>query len=211
MDRQKNSLLRHLLCLALLLCMAALVIATGTTYARYRTDAEAEILFEVKTPSQIIIGTVLTYAEGNEEFDPSGIPEEWKTEGNTATLEIAVSNGSSGNGIKDQEIRFRLIGGLGLSVGEGTAEVTLKITEDGSEKIFYAEAEKILENTALHFEHGDGWVFTFFDENGKEFSRILEGGKSSYIKMSIIVDTTEIDKENLNLMIEPQFIAETID
>ena len=209
MDRQKNSLLRHLLCLALLLCMAALVIATGTTYARYRTDAEAEILFEVKTPSQIIIGTVLTDAEGNEEFDPSGILK-WKTEGNTATLEIAVSNGSSGNGVKDQEIKLRLIGGLGLSVGEGTAEVTLKITEDGSEKIFYAEAEKILENTALHFEHGDGWVFTFFEENGKEFSRILEGGKSSYIKMSIIVDTTEIDKD-LHLMIEPQFIAETID
>ena len=209
MDRQKNSLLRHLLCLALLLCMAALVIATGTTYARYRTDAEAEILFEVKTPSQIVIGTVLTDAEGNEEFDLNGIPG-WKTEGNTATFEIAVSNGSSGNGVKDQEIRFRLIGGLGLSVGEGTAEVTLKITEDGSEKIFYAEAEKILENTALHFEHGDGWVFTFFEENGKEFSRILEGGKSSYIKMSIIVDTTEIDKD-LHLMIEPQFIAETID
>lgn len=209
MDRQKNSLLRHLLCLALLLCMAALVIATGTTYARYRTDAEAEIIFEVKTPSQIVIGTVLTDAEGNEEFDPNGIPG-WKTEGNTATLEIAVSNGSSGNGIKDQEIRFRLIGGLGLSVGEGTAEVTLKITEDGSEKIFYAEAEKILENTALHFEHGDGWVFTFFEENGKEFSRILEGGKTSYIKMSIIVDTTEIGKD-LHLMIEPQFVAETID
>lgn len=209
MDRQKNSLLRHLLCLALLLCMAALVIATGTTYARYRTDAEAEILFEVKTPSQIVIGTVLTDAEGNEEFYPNGI-QGWKTEGNTATLEIAVSNGSSGNSVKDQEIRFRLIGGLGFSVGEGTAEVTLKITEDGSEKIFYAEAEKILENTALHFEHGDGWVFTFFDENGKEFSRILEGGKSSYIKMSIIVDTTEIGKEN-PLLIEPQFVAETID
>ena len=209
MDRQKNSLLRHLLCLALLLCMAALVIATGTTYARYRTDAEAEILFEVKTPSQIVIGTVLTDAEGNEEFDLNGILG-WKTEGNTATFEIAVSNGSSGNGVKDQEIRFRLIGGLGFSVGEGTAEVTLKITEDGSEKIFYAEAEKILENTALHFEHGDGWVFTFFEENGKEFSRILEGGKSSYIKMSIIVDTTEIDKEN-PLLIEPQFVAETID
>lgn len=209
MDRQKNSLLRHLLCLALLLCMAALVIATGTTYARYRTDAEAEILFEVKTPSQIVIGTVLTDAEGNEEFYPNGILG-WKTEGNTATFEIAVSNGSSGNGVKDQEIRFRLIGGLGFSVGEGTAEVTLKITEDGSEKIFYAEAEKILENTALHFEHGDGWVFTFFEENGKEFSRILEGGKSSYIKMSIIVDTTEIDKEN-PLLIEPQFVAETID
>ena len=208
MDRQKNSLLRHLLCLALLLCMAALVIATGTTYARYRTDAEAEILFEVKTPSQIVIGTVLTDAEGNEEFYPNGIPG-WKTEGNTATFEIAVSNGSSGNGVKDQEIRFRLIGGLGFSVGEGTAEVTLKITEDGSEKIFYAEAEKILENTALHFEHGDGWVFTFFEETGKEFSRILEGGKSSYIKMSIIVDTTEIDKEN-PLLIEPQFVAETI-
>ncbi|MBQ5322286.1 MAG: hypothetical protein J6J07_02460 [Oscillospiraceae bacterium] len=189
--------------------MAALVIATGTTYARYRTDAEAEILFEVKTPSQIIIGTVLTNAEGNEEFDPNGILG-WKTEGNTATLEIAVSNGSSGNSVKDQEIRFRLIGGLGLSVGEGTAEVTLKITEDGSEKIFYAEAEKILENTALHFEHGDGWVFTFFDENGKEFSRILEGGKTSYIKMSIIVDTTEIGKEIQDLL-EPQFVAETID
>lgn len=210
MNRQKNSSLRHLLCLALLLCMAFAVIATGTAYARYRTDAKAELLFTIRKPAELVIGTVIN-VDGNEEFDPSGIPEEWKTEGNTATLEIAVSNGSSGNGIKDQEIRFRLIGGLGLSVGEGTAEVTLKITEDGSEKIFYSEAEKILENTALHFEHGDGWVFTFFDENGKEFSRILEGGKSSYIKMSIIVDTTEIDKENLNLMIEPQFIAETID
>lgn len=208
MDRQKNSLLRHLLCLALLLCMAALVIATGTAYARYRTDAKAELLFEIRKPAELVIGTVIN-VDGNEEFNPEGI-QEWKIEGNTATLEIAVSNGSSGNSVKDQEIRFRLIGGLGLSVGEGTAEVTLKITEDGSEKIFYAEAEKILENTALHFEHGDGWVFTFFDENGKEFSRILEGGKSSYIKMSIIVDTTEIDKEN-PLLIEPQFVAETID
>ena len=90
-----------------------------------------------------------------------------------------------------------------LSRSHDNALVVLRA--DDNEK-----AEKILENTALHFEHGDGWVFTFFDENGKEFSRILEGGKTSYIKMSIIVDTTEIGKEIQDLL-EPQFVAETID
>ena len=39
---------------------------------------------------------------------------------------------------------------------------------------------------------------------------ITEGGKTSYIKMSIIVDTTEIGKEIQDLL-EPQFVAETID
>lgn len=208
MNRQKNSSLRHLLCLALLLCMAALVIATGTAYARYRTDAKAELLFEIRKPAELVIGTVIN-VDGNEEFNPEGI-QDWKIEGNTATLEIAVSNGTDSVQAKDQKVRLRLIGGIGLTVGEETAEITLETAENGSEKSFKAKSEKITENSALHFEHGDGWIFTFFEENGEEFCWIFEGGKPSYVKMSIKVDISEIDLEN-GLIIEPQFITEIID
>ena len=129
MNRQKNSSLWHLLCLALLLCMAFAVIATGTAYARYRTDAKAELLFEIRKPAELVIGTVIN-VDGNEEFNPEGI-QEWKIEGNTATLEIAVSNGTNSVQAKDQKVRLRLIGGIGLTVGEETAEIINRTKANG--------------------------------------------------------------------------------
>ncbi len=213
MDRQKNSSRWYLLCLALLLCFAFLAVATGTAYARYRTDVRENIAFKIREPLHIRTGTVAADEDGKESFDPYGEPV-WVMEDETATLSMAVSNGIPGDpekGIKadfseeDQRVRLRIIAGLGLVVEDETAEVTL-VTEDLEIK---AKAEQIIKGSSLHNEHGDGWVLIFPDEDGKEASWILEGGKLSYAKIVLKVDTEHIDMGSI--MFEPQFITEIAD
>lgn len=209
MEGKKNTSAGYLLCLALLLFAAFIVIATGTAFGRFRTDVDKDITFEIREPLGIKVGTVSD--DGN--FDPDGTHGFVVAEDNTASLEIAVSNGifletpgESDYSAYDQKIFIRVIGGNELTVGEKPAELTLFI---GDEK-FTATAERTAENTLLYYENGSCWIYTF-EENGRELFRILEGGKFSWIKLELVIDLSGTGEEPEAFLIEPQFITEKAD
>lgn len=214
MEGKKNTSAGYLLCLALLLFAAFIVIATGTAFGRFRTDVDKDITFEIREPLGIEVVTVTDDGSGNESFDPDGTHEFVVAEDNkTASLEIAVSNGTfsetpgeSDYSAYDQKIFIRVIGGNELTVGEKPAELTLFI---GDEK-FTATAERTAENTLLYYENGSCWIYTF-EENGRELFRILEGGKFSRIKLKLVIDLSGTGDEHKAFLIEPQFITEKAD
>lgn len=219
-QRKPNNSLWYSLGLAVLLCVAFLVVSTGTTLARYRAEREKEIKFQVGVPEQICLGVVRTITEeeatddlleGTVIFDPEAKPE-WGNLESTPQLTFAAANGVSETEYSqgDQRIRLRLIGTLGLWTGTETAAIYLHLpAEDGSNKVTKVQATvtQIVKDTALYHTHGDGWIYTFRDANGEELSWILPGGKLSYISMTITMEGSAPSSPSL---LKPQIIAETI-
>ena len=215
MNRWKlNKSLWFSLGLTCLLCVAFLVIASGTALARYRTEREAKITFEVREPEQISLGMVRTITKeeataqlpaGTEVFDPSGEPA-WQTVDGVPQLTLAAANGISDTEFAeyDQSIRLRLIGSLGLWTGADTAQIFL-LMEDGTK--LQATATPIVEGTAMYVSHGEGWVYSFLDAEGEELTRNLAGGKLSYTSFTVTIENTSLTD---TVLLQPMVIGEAI-
>ena len=229
MEREKkNSSLWTVLALALLLCFGIFIASTGTAFGRYKSSDKGTIVFEMDKPAEIYVGKVSVEDEDENEYFSEKATPEWISEGSKSILEFAVSNGT----LADEEImqaakfseedlivKIRLISDLGLTAGtEKTdseevipvaAKVTMTVTEmgkDGTSVTKTAFAERIIKDSTLFFKNGDGWIYSFPDDEGKEAGFELAGGKISYIKVKIEVDLSGISAEALS--IEPQIIVE---
>lgn len=213
-----NSTLWYSLGLVLLLCVAFPVLAVGTTFARYRTDADYPLVFEVKENAKVYLGNITVLSEESEsEKEEITFAEaetfSWQREGNTAALTLTVANGKTVTESEDKTIRVRLcvIGGAGLWQKDGTAEISLVLpAEEGSEEpeTITATAKTINPGTILHSEYGDGWVFTFVDENGKELFWDLKGGEFSYVTFKITANVSQIENSS---QLEYRVTAEVIE
>lgn len=197
--RKKNSSLRYLPGIALLLFAAFAVVSTGTAFARYETQINSTANFSVIEPEQFCFGTV--DEEGNfTETDELS----WKTENGVTSLCFAVSNGSDSDySERDMEINLRLIASLGLFDGSDSAGLTLSVGEEA----YASSAEEIALYSTLYYENGEGWIIRFGDEKG-EASWILEGGKHSVIEMTVTAAATDISEVSV---IRPQIIADYTD
>lgn len=215
-QRKTNNSPWYSLGLAVLLCVAFLVVATGTTLARYRAEREKGITFAVREPEQICMGTTRAISAeegtevlpaGKEVFDPDGVPQ-WETVEGVTQLSLAVANGISETEFseKDQKIRLRLIGTLGLWTETETASIYL-LSEDGSGTKIKATVTPITKGTALYNTHGEGWIYTFQDAEGEELSWTLAGGELSYISMTVIIEDASLTGD---VMLQPQVIGEVI-
>jgi len=226
MDQRKPNMIRwYSLGLAGLLCVSLLVIMTGTTFARYRDEKKRDIYFTPGVPDQIHIGTVSVVTKENDtEENPNEAtvvtgealsPEShlnWERKEDQVQLEFSVGNGLSdlNCSANDQVIRLRMIGSLGLWSGTQVPTLYLELppeVEDGQGIRVAATVRPIVKESALHFEYGDGWVFTFLDEYGEELQWELAGEELSYVNFTITIDG-EIT-ENLTLL-QPYVISEVI-
>ena len=191
--RRKNSSLWYIAALALLLCIAFFVTATGTAFARYVTKIRSDFAISVKESEKIVIGTVTIAEDGETEKFFHKEPK-WVISDSTATAVIAVANGTSQSGYsqKDQEINLRFIAGIGLLEKETDAEkIKLVITDenDPEQKIYLkAKAEALATGTALYHAHGEGWVISFIAENGEEYSEILPAGGDKFVKFTVLIE-----------------------
>lgn len=234
-QRKPNRKAWYSLALSVLLCVGILVLATGTAFARYRAERREDIGFRVRVPDQVHFGTVSTVPEETEPEDetqatdpaePTGETEppvmvevftpseqlKWETEDGVTRLEFAVANGVSEDdySARDQAVRLRVIGSLGIWNGTKTPTLSLVLPpEEGSEEevVVTATVAPFAEGTALKMTYGDGWLYTFLDEQGEELFWELPGGELSFITMTIVIEG-EVP-ENLNLL-QPQVVAEPI-
>lgn len=194
-----NKILWYFLGLSLVLLAAAMVISTGTAFARYRQEREAEITMEVKPATQIGLGVLREPTEEEVEnaggkkdlvFDSSVIPR-WEINGDTCLLRLAIANGVSESEFykSDVKVTLRLIATLGLWEGEKAADIYLRLPSEtsasGYEEVL-AAVSAIEAGTALHTTHGDGWVYEF--RNGEEEqSWILTGGEFSCVEVVLVM------------------------
>lgn len=200
--------------LALLLCVAALAAATGTTLARYQAQRSQVLNFQVRSPAQICLGvmetteqedgTTVTAFKAKENLTwEEEIPEE------VYLLNLAVANGKSDKAFSDkpQEVSFRLLCSIGMTEGTG---ISLRIPQEDGYRTVPGVAQEIVEGSSLYVTSGPGYIYTFHEQEdgtgapGKELTWTLPGGTFACIPLSVALEGKLPDYETL---IQPQIVA----
>lgn len=192
-ERHKLNKQRMYLLLSLFLCIGCLTAATGTAFARYQSEQEEKLLFEVRRPETIMLGTI----QGNE-FIPLNASQnlEWVIDQETkiASLTFAVANGTDKENysLKDQEVKLRMYGSLSLAEEGMPPELSVtyidkKLNGDEEERVVQGEISYLVEGTVLYHTYGPGFIYTFYEneENKEELSWTLSGGELSCINLKI--------------------------
>lgn len=215
-QRKPNIKAWYSLALVMLLFIGLLAVATGTTLARYRSEREKELMFRVRPPEQIHLGTVeIIEAEGEnpatEFFDPA-TRLSWVTENGVTQLKFAVANGVSetDHSTRDQKVHLRFIASVGVWNGTQTPVLSLILPLEEGEtepKTVTATVAPIVEGTALYHAHGQGWMYTFLDQNEEELFWELAGGELSYISLTVTIDEAVPGDPSL---LQPYVVAEVI-
>lgn len=197
-QRNKKHSLWYSLGLGVLLCIAVLVVSTGTAYARYRTERTKTVKFAVREREQIVLGTELhtvTSEEATDELPEGTVVLEaqenlvWEDVDGTSRLTVVIGNGTSKYQYsqRDQQVQVRLLGTLGVWDGEKPVEMKLTVEQAENTEELLAVSSSLEEGTALHYTFGDGWVYTFQSEEG-ELRWELPGGGFNTIRLSITME-----------------------
>ena len=235
MDKRKRNISQwYALGAAALLMALCMLLAVGTTLARYRTDDQKTIIFEPREPVSVTLGRMKMNEETETlEFDSTAAIG-WETQGDgSALLNFVVSNQEQQE--EPLEVRVRLLGSLHAWSGEesailGETEATTAATgettepvlpggtivltdctpvEEGQEQPSYAAyVMRIPENSALYHSFGDGWVFRFLNDEGEELTWTLEDGKLSCVEMNITITGDALAGTSL---FQLQIVAERTD
>lgn len=171
----------YIIGLAVILIIGCLMIAVGSTWARYRTDYTGNVKFKVETPANVILGT---YDEETETFT-KGDELVWTETEDELKLDFAISNDNSS---EDQILQVRMIASLNAWNDDYDAKSV--VLSDGTEEKYTMQAERIGKNTSMYYTFGDGWIFRFFDEEGKEAQWLLKGGKISFKDLDVTIDNS---------------------
>lgn len=207
--------------LVMLLCMAIVVYSTGTTYARYRTEREEKITFEVREAERVALGTmkpvVPEETEGTGQEAPASVFTQtdtliWETVNDKAYLNFTVANGATETSFSenDQTIKIRIIGTLGLWTGMETVKLYLQIpsaTDPEQTEIIQAAVAPIAEGSALYHTHGPGWIYSFLNAEEEELTWTLTGGAFSSVDLTIFMDGPAPQED---AALQPLIIAEAI-
>lgn len=206
--------------LGILLCIAVLVVSTGTAYARYRTEREAEIMFAVREEEPIYLGRMRTITkeeatetlkEGDEVFTTERTLR-WEEVNGEYRLNLTIANGLSDTKFsrQDRKVTLRVLATLGAWTGTETAEVYLEQklqTDPETTQTLQAKVESIAEDSVLDRVHGSGWIYSFWNEE-EELSWVLPGGKFSCVHLTITVKGAVLQE---SAAFRPQVTAEIID
>lgn len=196
MNRQKqNRTLWLVSALLPILLLGCLIASAGSALARYRAEWKEQIYFTVRPPDQVVLGQMVTAEDGTVSFDPTA-QGAWETVDGKQQLKFTMANGTSQEDYskENQRIRLRLIGTLGIWDGSEEFSVTLQLppeedAEDSEKpKTVEATITRIQEGSPMYTTFGDGWVFSFFDEEEEELSWLLEGGALNTVTMTLILD-----------------------
>lgn len=188
--KQRNISRWAALGLSVLAVMAFLILATGSAWARYRSEIDMFLKFKVRTPSAVYVGVI----DSNSKIFTIPDTFAWTLADGKQQLDFAVANGRKKDSFdkRDQKFQVRLICSLGIWTGEEPAVIQLKQTgaNEKDEKIYLAEVVPIAQDSVLHHTFGDGWVCRFLDEQGEELYWSLEGGVFDYktLNLSIVLE-----------------------
>lgn len=136
-----------------------------------------------------------------ETFVPSdGI--NWEVQNGVARLEFAVANGNAEDNFseRDQMFAVRLIGSLGVFNGTEIAKVQLvrSLSENPEDtELLEATVTQINKETPLYTAFGEGWIFTFLDEQGEELLWRLNGGSFNFTEVTITIENARMTDPSL--------------
>lgn len=208
MKRKPNITQWYLLGLAAILVVGCLTMAAGTTFARYRDEIVKIIPFQVRQPNEVYLGTLEYSAySGRDGMFVQSKETRWQEFDGDLMLSFAVGNGKDEEefAAADQKIQVRLIGSIGAWYPNGPMKMLLKVpkaSEPEGFQVLEATPIRISQESPLYETFGDGWLFCFLDEAGREYSWTLEGGKLSYITMDLTFENADlVDTSLLQLQV----------
>lgn len=183
--------------LTAMLVIGCLIVAVGSTWSRYRTDYTGNAMFKADIPANVVLGIwdeeTKTFTKSNELV--------WTETDDNLKLDFAISNNSSD---EDQIVKVRMI--VNLNAWNEDYDVKDIVISDGTEETYTVQPERIGKNTSMYYTFGDGWIFRFFDEEGKEAQWSLKGGKLSVKDLDMIIDSAVItDISLVQLQIDTDF------
>lgn len=185
--------------LAVMMAVLCLMGAVGVSYARYQVNRSESIFYTPGQEAQIYLGQTVTREDGQTEFDAQAVGS-WETVDGRTMLNFTVANGTAPDRFaqQDQQVQLRLAGTLGIWDGEKTVNVILRVPGKplpDEQQMQYEEIPgkgvRIQPESPMYSVFGDGWVFHFLDENGKELSWLLEGGTFSQLPLCMVIEGVE--------------------
>jgi len=160
--------------LAVLLILVSIMLTVGVAFGRYRTELDPfEYWFAPRDPDSIYLWGGKT----GESFDP--LPGSWTVDETGSTMPFLVTNGiKSEFSEKDVTFAVQVAATEGILDGNNLS-LELLVVDGENEPTYIAQAEKITEKTQFYNEFGEGWLYRFYDEEGKEMTWTLKGGEMS--------------------------------
>ena len=178
--RQHNNANKVMAGLLVICLSACIVLMVGVSYARYQQEfAPVDYFFTAKEDNALVLGGVVTQSW----LDAGSWPENpnWLAEEKTAELHFSVSNGRAASDFAKQDHTYTLQLLVGLSAGSAEAVVTdLSYEKYGQVVKLHGVAEEIPDGSMLQSQFGDGWIYRFYDESGKEQTFTAAGGALHY-------------------------------
>ena len=196
-QQKPHSFRRYGICLVSLCLCGCFILSIGVTFARYRTEYLTQpYVFEAYLPQNYQLhGEVTTeeqlaaIGEGQWPdlplywtlYDVSNAPLIVLVEGETdeedvlflpdAQMRFSVSNGTSKDNYtkRDQLISFQLVAPLTVEYS-GELKVVLSgpdLLEPEKQAHYVGVAEPILAGSYLFEAYGEGWVYRFYEEDGR--------------------------------------------
>lgn len=199
--KQSKSILSGTMCLFLLLLACGFLIV-GAVWARYQIKDSQIFSYERKDYSFVYLWH--SYDEDTASFRSE--QGTWQAEDDRKVLNFCVSNGTPENYAQaDQQVSIRLLVSLGAWDRVEEMDATLNLPQAGES--FQGSVQPILEESPLYHTFGEGWVFTFCDEEGREVSQTLDGAELSYLEAQIAVRNLELQATTL---MQLQVIGDTL-
>ncbi len=217
---KRRKLNRSLWCsmgLAVLLAVGALTAATGTAFARYQIEEKVDIFVHARHLEYIYLG-VMTEKTDPDTNTTQRVFEQtqgsWEKVDGVTQLRFAVANGTDSVtefSSYDQKIRIRLAASQdfwdGLDATQPTLTLVLPLREGEEEPRTYManaypisikdQTGKVTSQSLLGQSFGDGWVFRFEDEFGREIGLDLPGGDLNILELTLTLSGVPEDVVHL--------------
>lgn len=183
-----------LIALAVLLTVGCLAVGVGTAYARYREEVDGDMGIQAKNTAKVYL-----WAGNDPEAEYVPGAGAWVEKEGNLELAFLVTNTDSTRKFPsgDQQFRLRLVGSPGAWVEDGENLLRLTYTVGETTETLQAQVTRILPDTPLYTQFGDGWLFTFPDETGAETRWTLEGGIRSTAAMQLVLENPQQTETSL--------------
>lgn len=192
--RKTNISAWRLTALAAIVLAGCLLLTVGMAFARYREEAAGETGIRIKKPAQVYLWSG---SDPEAEYVP-GAAVWTEREGNQEMM-FLVTNTDDSDEIPaySQEFRLRLIGSLDMWSEDTQAVLRLTYNQGEQAETVIATARPISKDTKLYAEYGEGWLFTFENNNEQELTWKLDGKKRSTMVMQLVLENSALEDPGL--------------
>lgn len=173
MSKNKNKKLLLFAVVAVTVCLSLLIIPAFARY--FKQLSEKALRFTYESGNAIYVYSEHITEEDDEwnDFDGSNFVQE----NDSASLEFSIANGVSREKFANRTQEFSVYLIVGSSI-ESSNNIEVELSY--GDKTLIGKPQEIDEDNYLYSTSGPGWVYRFYDNDGKEMAFGLKGEEFSF-------------------------------